>query len=369
MALTLKRLSAAMFIGAIGMATLPLALAADSQASDNLAAATRIVDAALAHQTQWTGPTTGPKAQSGKFIVYVASDMKNDGVLGVYKGVKQAAKAIGWKLRVIDGRGTVSGRTSALDQALALNPNGIILGGFDAKEQAADLQVAHKRGVPVVGWHAAPVAGPVNGMFDNITTDANKVAEVAALYAVVKSHGHAGVVIFTDSAFSIAIAKSDAMAKVIKECSGCKLLAVEDTPLADTANRIPTLTSSLLQRFGSSWTYSLGINDLYYDFMVPTLASTGTHLVNISAGDGSVSAFDRIRKGKYQAATVAEPLNLQGWEAVDELNRAFAGDKPYVYSPPVHLVTPQNIMYDGGKHNVFDPDNGYRKEYRKIWGD
>ena len=85
-------------------------------------------------------------------------------------------------------------------------------------------------------------------------------------------------------------------------------------------------------------------------------------------GDGSVPAFKRIRDKQYQIATVAEPLNLQGWIMIDEINRAFAGQKPSGYVPHVHLFTADNIEKDGGKENKFDPGNGYRNEYKKIWG-
>jgi ribose transport system substrate-binding protein len=53
---------------------------------------------------------------------------------------------------------------------------------------------------------------------------------------------------------------------------------------------------------------------------------------------------------------------------VDELNRAFAGDKWSGFMPKVHLVTKDNIGADGGPENHYDPDNKYRDEYRKIWG-
>jgi ribose transport system substrate-binding protein len=39
---------------------------------------------------------------------------------------------------------------------------------------------------------------------------------------------------------------------------------------------------------------------------------------NISAGDGSESAYQRIRDKDYQAATVPEPLNMQGWQPCNE---------------------------------------------------
>ena len=67
----------------------------------------------------WDGPTTGPKAQAGKFIVYVSVDQKNGGALGAGNGVLEAAKAIGWRAQIIDGQGTVSGQVAALGQAIA----------------------------------------------------------------------------------------------------------------------------------------------------------------------------------------------------------------------------------------------------------
>ncbi|MBE7470112.1 MAG: sugar ABC transporter substrate-binding protein [Anaerolineae bacterium] len=350
--------------------------AADSGADgdDFVAEAKAKVEAATQPASTWDGPTSGPAAQADKLIVYVASDLRNGGVLGVSKGVEEAAKAIGWEAQVLDGQGTVSGRTAALNQAITLQPNGIILGGFDAVEQQAGIEQAAGQGIPIVGWHAAANPGPIEGtpVFANVATDANDVAQIAALYAVAQSDGKAGVIVFTDSAFSVAIAKSDAMAAVIKQCAGCTLLSVEDTPLADTSTRMPQLVTSLLQRYGEEWTYSLGINDLYFDFGGPALATAGKSPegppYNLSAGDGSEAAYQRIRENQFQAGTVPEPLNLHGWQLVDELNRAFAGEQWSGYITPVHLVTPDNIEFDGGPNNVYDPDNGYRDEYKKIWG-
>jgi len=54
-------------------------------------------------------------------------------------------------VRVIDGQGTVSGRTAALNQALALKPAGIVVGGFDTTEQKVAFENAAKSGVPLVG--------------------------------------------------------------------------------------------------------------------------------------------------------------------------------------------------------------------------
>jgi ribose transport system substrate-binding protein len=88
----------------------------------------------------------------------------------------------------------------------------------------------------------------------------------------------------------------------------------------------------------------------------------------VSFGDGSPPAYQRIRDGQYQTATVPEPLAISGWQMIDEMNRALAGQPPSGYIQPVHLVTKNDVNADGGQNNIFDPSNGYRAAYKKIWG-
>jgi ribose transport system substrate-binding protein len=121
---------------------------------------------------------------------------------------------------------------------------------------------------------------------------------------------------------------------------------------------------------GPRWTHALAINDVYFDHAVPVLIAlhpAAEHLRLISAGDGSASAFVRIRSGTYQIATVAEPLNLQGWQLADELNRAFAGQAPSGFVTPAQLVTHETLAAGHGGSLVYDPPYAYRQAYRAIW--
>ncbi len=323
--------------------------------------------------TTWDGPTSGAKGVGRKLIVFASTDQRNGGARGVGEGLVEAAKVLGWDVRTIDGQGSVDARAAAINQAVALKADGLVLGGIDAAEQAAAIENAAKAGLKIIGWHSGSKPGPMtqSHIAANITTDPLDVARAAASYAVADSDGKVGAVIFTDSAYAIAIAKSDEMSKVIKACSSCTLLSTEDTPLADAASRMPQLTTSLLQRYGKKWTYALSINDLTFDFMAPSLQSAGIdgdgapH--SISAGDGSEPAFQRIKSGDYQVGTVAEPLSLHGWMAADEMNRALAGAPPSGYVAPPHLFIKANVDKDGGSKDIYDPQNGYRDAYRKIW--
>ena len=367
-------------LGGVGATALPLfyignpALAAEGDLAAQIATAKELVAKSAASSVPWDGPTTGPKAQAGKTIVLISEDQRNGGALGVSEGVTEAAKVIGWKLTILDGAGVIANRSAAFGQAIALKPDVIIADNDDATEQKVNIIKAANAGIKVLGWHSNVKPGPMEGvpLFTNISTDPTVVAKVAAALAIANAEGKAGVVVFTDATEKISVMKSNAMAANIKECSGCTVLETIDTPLASVSTRIPQMTQSLHQRFGKKWTHSLAINDGFFDFMAPTLRAAGSPgsgpPVNISGGDGSKAAFERIRGNNYQYATVAEPLSLHGWQLIDEANRALAGENWSGYVAPTHLVTKENIGSNGGPNNVYDPDNGYRDVYNKIWG-
>jgi ribose transport system substrate-binding protein len=359
----------------LGLAFSTLALASSlAFADDYLDKAKAYVASITAPGAAWTGPTTGPKAQGQKLVVFVNYDQRNSGGRAVGEFAGEAAKIMGWDYRVLDGQGTVSGQTAALNQAIALKPDGIILGSVDALEHNPEITQAVAQGIKVVSWHSGTTAGKIAGspIFTNVTTDPTEVATAAGLYAVADSDGTAKVVLFTDSAYQICVTKTNAEKAAVEGCKTCQVLATEDTPLGEASTRMPQLTATLIAKYGDKWTHSIGINDLYFDFMAPSLQAAGIagngKPRNISAGDGSESAFQRIQADEYQVGTVAEPLRLHGFQVIDELNRAFAGVAPSGYVTPVHLFTPSNVKSDRGPGGIYDPANGYEQAYRKIWG-
>jgi ribose transport system substrate-binding protein len=337
-----------------------------------LLASTMIAGMAVPSVAQdFDGPTTGPSGADGITIVVLAADLNNGGVLGVTTGIEEAVGVIGWDVRVIDGAGSVQGRTAAIGQALALQPDGIVINGFDAVEQQAALEGVVAAGIPMVAWHSGPVIGcdAPGGIFANVSTDAMTVSEVAAQWAIDEGGTDIGVVIFTDSTYQIAIDKADRIRETI-EALGGTVLEYVDTPIAETSSRMGPMTTTLLQRYGDAWTHSLAINDLYFDFMGPALAAAGISGDGApragSAGDGSEAAFQRIRSEQYQAITVAEPLNLQGWQLVDEMNRAIQGEACSGYITAPALVTNEGLA-NAGESNAFDPAIPYREAYTAIW--
>jgi ribose transport system substrate-binding protein len=321
-------------------------------------------------KNRWEGPVDGPKLQKKKKIIFIAADMSDAGVSGVFAGVREASAAAGWETLPIDCRGRCNQGSAIVSQALDMKADGIIMAGVDVGTQAKGMAAAAKAKVPVVGWHASVKNGPTDGLFTNIATNPKEVAQVAALFAVVESNNKAGIVVFTDSTNPYLAAKSSAIIETIKQCEGCKLLSVEDVPLIDAYTKMKTVAENLVKRHGSKWTHAIAVNDFYFDLLeVPATAAiiANNKLVGIAAGDGSTTAYKRIRANSLQTGTVPEPLSMHAWQLVDELNRAFSNVEPSGYVTAVHLVTGQNIAYDGGQKNMFEPGNDFRGHYQKFW--
>ncbi|GGN19193.1 substrate-binding domain-containing protein [Streptomyces fuscichromogenes] len=333
-----------------------------------LARAKQDVKAAEDVDAPWSGPTSGPAVVPDRSIVYIAQTLTNPGVEGVAKGVQEAAGIIGWHVRTVNGQGTSAGLKSAFDQALALRPDGIVIGGFDPSPTAEQVARANAAGIPLIGWHAVTAPGPSSNpkLFTNITTRVEDVARLSADWIIAQSDGRAGVVLFTDATIPFAKHKSDLIKKELATCSGVTLLSYENIPIPQANSLTVDRVTSLAARLGSRWTYSAAINDLYFGYAGSALRAAGKDGAgapfNIGAGDGDPSAFDRINGKDFQAATVPEPLSEQGWQIIDEFNRAFAGKAPSGYVAPVHITTAAN---SGGAPS-WDSE-GYREAYRKMW--
>jgi ribose transport system substrate-binding protein len=337
---------------------------------DIVAGSKEIVATSLQGKEGFTPPAGNTKAQKpGARIAYVAADLTDGGPNGIGVGLKEAAEVIGWKVDSYDGQGSAAGHTNAINQAIASKPDAIVLGSVDATEQAATIKTANDAGIPVFGWHSTSQPGPGAGLKTNITTDPLKVAQLAAAYAVADSDGKVGAAIFTDSQYAVAIAKSDAMKAYLEACSTCSVLAVEDSPVNTTNQRMPGLISNLLQQYGDELNYFFGINGNYFTGAAPALQSAGKDPAGfpkgVAAGNGDAPELQRIRTQQYQAATVAEPLYLQAWQLVDAVNDTLANAPIPDFVAAPGLIDHSNVPTSG---DVFDPASGYRDIYKSAWG-
>ena len=345
-------------------------LLAQENAMQAMGKANAKVAKASQRQNRWDGPADGPKLQLKKRVVFIGGDMTNTVISDLYKSTRDAAALAGWEVLLIDCRGACYQGAPVINQAIGMKPDGIVLAGVDANSQAKGLAKAQEKKIIVVGWHASTRPGPAEGLFTDIGNNPRDAGQIAALFGVTEASSRMGMVILTDNTTPYLAAKSAAAVEIIKQCESCRLLSVEELPVSEASTRLQTTLDELVKRFGARWTHVLAVSDIYFDVMErPAVATAiaGNKLKGISAGDGSTSAYLRLHANGIQIGTIPEPVGMQGWQLVDELNRAFSGVQPSGYTTSVHLVSEQNIAFDGGAKNMFDPENDYRNQYKKYW--
>jgi ribose transport system substrate-binding protein len=322
-------------------------------------------------QNTWDGPTTSVKPPPGKHIAFMSLDEQNDASRLWGQATKEAGEKVGWKVTIIDGRGSPKTWIEGVNQAIALKVDGIVTTADIASLQGP-VQAANAAGIIFMGIHGWAYPGPNKdlGIWYNIQQDPKEIGEAQADWIIADSNGKARVVVTSHCEFQIACEKAHATEARIKACKGCQVLEFSSTPINEAAQRQPALVSAWVQKYGTPL-YITSVADYTADFQVPALRAGGVppdQVILVSA-DGNRSAYERIRAGnQYQQVTVSEPHPLQGYQVIDEFSRAFSGQPPSGWHQRPYLVTPQNVDAEGGKQNRFIPSNGFAEQYQKMWG-
>jgi len=305
-----------------------------------------------------------------KRVAFMAHDLRNGGIVAAFRSFQEASKEVGWPVSLVNLQGSAELLRPRLTELADARFDAIVLGGVDERAVAELLPLLDRPGRPkmvIVGWHASDKPGPGRVVFTNVTTDPALVADMAVNYLMRTATDSAGVVLLNDSRFSIANYKTQRMLSALQHCKVCEVLSVEDVPISEAGERMAEAIKRLHSRWGGRWTHVLAINDVYLDSInFPEALIGRANLIGIAAGDGARTALTRIRTGRSkQAATIAEPFGLQGWQLVDELLRAFAGDPPSGFIGKPVLVTAELLKAQPDWDLQLTADE--RAEFRRRW--
>ena len=344
-------------------------LAAAQSTDPFVAAAKDATKKRTAAQTEWLGPTSGPKAEPGKKIVYLSSDQNNALSAQYGEFLKDAASKIGWEVTVIDGKATAANWINAFNQAMSLKPDGIAM-TLQSPSITGPLEQASAAGIPVVGMHSTSLPGPSEEfhLFNNLSSDPGEIGRALVDWAVADSDGAAKMIFIGDNIYPISVVKTDAMVEHIKKCSTCTLISNENIPAANVSAQMAGIMTSWVLKNPKPF-YALAVGDFWFDFATPALraGNVSGDDVRLGGADGTPQAYQRVRDGDFQRVTVPEPIEMQSWQAIDELNRAMNKQPPSTFVQPVYIVTKDNISEQGGDKNTFTPANNFKDHYLKIW--
>ena len=262
---------------------------------------------------------------------------------------------------VADGRHALALATSQDHKRIGDGDTGPNTGGMGAYSPAPVV-------TPAV--HARVMREVINPTIAGMAADGHPFSGFLYAGLMIDAEGKARVVVTTHCEYQIACTKAKATEDRLRQCPGCEVLEVFNSPISEVAQRQPPAVTAWVQKYGTPL-YITSVADYTADYQVPPLRAggVGPQDVILVSADGNRSAYERIRAGgQYQAVTASEPYKMQGYQAVDELNRAFHGQPPSGWVQKPYLVTAENVDAEGGDRNTFIPSNGYAERYAELWG-
>ena len=311
----------------------------------------------------WPGPKTPVKVQAGKNVVVVTCGSQGIGCVRAAAGAEEAGKQLGWTVRTVDGKSDPSVWNSAIQDAVAAKADGIVLDAVPPALVQNALAKAKAAGIPLVSVFNPAPEDP-DSVFDYVRPDHAEQGELMADWVATDSGGDANVLVIRAPEFPELLERHEAFTKELASaCPGCKVAGTVDMTLGTMAQRLPQAVISALQR-DPNIDYVVAPIDSAATFVSEGVRSAGkTGKVKVSGYEGDPDAVQRIRDNDVQAATIADPPEWMGWQAVDALARAFAGQDPETVKVPSRLLVADNAPDTKGWQGDID----YRQQLEQLW--
>lgn len=308
-------------------------------------------------------PTSSPPPAKGKTVVLIPCAAAAAGCAEPMEGAAEAAKVLGWSTRTIDGKGTPSDEAAAIEQAIALKPDAIVIHAIDPSTVQGAVNDAKAANIPVIA-SSVPESNLVT-FSQSPTKDAwVKTGEDSANYMIAGTEGKAKYIQLTNEEFGVVKERTEGFNKVMEKCTECDQVASSSFTFADMASKLPQLTQQLIQTHPEATAISVPF-DAAVPFVLEGMKSAGANLI-VTGGDGTAEAIKCIREECGLAATGAVPVKWIGWTDIDAANRIFNEEDPAPASTglPTKLITKENVQSEEGTWNG---DVDFPKLYEKLW--
>ena len=313
--------------------------------------------------TTFEGPTSSPPIAKSKTIAVILCAAAAEGCQRIGNGVKDAAAALGWTVKMIDGQGQASIYNSAMLQAVTQKVDGIILIAIDSKDcWGREWQKRKPQTFPSSAWSAATPRDP-QMFFAEPNARAVLAGQQLGNWLVVDSGGKAVIAMFHAPEFTDSRRRYDGSKSIFDKCTTCKIVSDTNYVASQAAQQIPLQTKSILQAHPD-------INYVWIDIggfgqaQVQAINELGLKAkVKVVSFDCNPPDLANLRAGNVQAACEGLGLEPGGWGGIDELNRAFNSAPSASDFVPIRVVTKKSIP----AQDIWRGDFDYAAAYKKLW--
>ncbi|MDQ2700098.1 MAG: substrate-binding domain-containing protein [Actinomycetota bacterium] len=311
-------------------------------------------------------PAESPPAAEDKSIAVILNGTDAQGAVRAAEGMESAGEALGWDVDVTDGQFDPNVQSQAVLSAVTSKADGIVLNSISPVTVGGAVAKAISSGIPVVTTFDPGSSETTEGVFGDASNGTFDGGLALGAWIAVASDGKGRVVNVPDTSLGLTQQRADGVEVGLKEfCPDCEILATQENDIANMASRLPSLTSSSIQKYGTDDLYMVAPFDAAATFMIQGAKDAKAPYFPIVSMDGNQEALAAIAKKDYLAATWAAAAEWMGWEALDQMNRAFNEEPPVEGTVPSLLVDESNLPPTG---DDWAPDYDYESKYKELWG-
>jgi ribose transport system substrate-binding protein len=337
----------------------------------------------------YTEPATdGPKAAAGKNVWMIPLGLNYTAGEESANGAREAAEAMGWDLRVFDGKFDPNTILTGIRQAIAAKADGIILFVVDCAGIRSGLEEAKRAGIPVVGVESidcneAKQGAPKLFASGRLTYNGEPYESRQLTYAEwISNYARAAadsiIVATKGKAKAINFHQTDAQANNImdvgfkeemKLCGGCEIVSEVKFIGTDFGPPLQQKASQALLQHPEA-------NSIYGSYDAPITSGIAAAVRQagrtadlwITGGEGDPPNVDLVIERKGQDAGVAAPIRWEMWSGFDVMNRIFAGDPEPAVKSGIGLMVWDRDRNLPPRGEFLPMPIDYASAYRGAWG-
>ncbi|MEV5440546.1 sugar ABC transporter substrate-binding protein [Streptomyces sp. NPDC052682] len=290
-------------------------------------------------------------------------------------GAQEAAKKLGWQVRVFDGGGTPDKQNAQMLNALSWGADIILNIAIDPNAVQDGLRAAKRAGVPVGAGSngldspnppVKPTGNNLGYAFD-VGPDYAALGKKAAQWVEADSEGKANIVVYSDKEFPSVLALQKGLLDELKKCKDCTVQPLRYFTGNQVAQVLPQSVVSYL-RSNPDVDYVFIPYDPAAAAVVPAIAQAGLgDRVRLISVLGSQENLNFVRESRVQVADAAYDNRYMGYAMLDQTARLLTKKplaQPHGENLPFVVLDKDNVPESGADwHASFD----YPGTFDGLW--
>lgn len=318
----------------------------------------------------------GPSAQKGKKVFMVNVGMQAPTGSKVAESARDAAKILGWKLSVFDGKFQPNLYQEGIRQAIASDADVIWNFAIDCPVARTAFEEAKKAGIPIVSQEAADCsdADPkAPSLFsENLEYSegsfldwAEALGAAQADWVIAQTKGRAKVIEIAVPDLIITKALHEGFVAEMKTCDTCEIVQTVQSSAAVLGPELQTKIEQVLLRNPDANSMAFSYDDLITGGGAAAIRGSGrSDGLDVIAGTGFPANNELIRKNQGQDAGFGIDYVYETWAAADLVNRFLAGEEGVPGGVGVQVYDAKNGLPDD---TYVAPITDFEERYTNIW--